>query len=100
MQPPDRVHKKGGVLLAKIGAKGINGRVLRGGQKEGVDMNRLPAEKPGKLTYLSNAGKMFRLFGYPRVSLDELIRMQAEWIKNGGPSLGKPTHFEVTNGKY
>lgn len=57
-------------------------------------------EKPGELNYLNNAGKMFRLFGYPRISLDELIRLQAEWIKNGGISIGKPTHFEVNNGKF
>ena len=57
-------------------------------------------EKPGELNYLNNAGKMFRLFGYPRVSLDKLIHLQANWIKNGGISIGKPTHFEVNNGKF
>ena len=57
-------------------------------------------EKPGDLNYLNNAGKMFRLFGYPRVSLDQLIHLQADWIKNGGLSIGKPTHFEVNNGKF
>ncbi len=61
---------------------------------------KFQVEKPGELNYLNNAGKMFRLFGYPRVSLDELIRLQAEWIRNGGPSIGKPTHFEVNNGKF
>ena len=61
---------------------------------------KFQAEKPGKLTYLSNAGKMFRLFGYPRVSLDELIRMQAEWIMSGGRCLGKPTHFEEQKGRF
>ena len=57
-------------------------------------------DTPGELNYLNDAGKMFSLFGYPRVSLNELIRMQAEWIKNGGISIGKPTHFEVNDGKF
>ena len=61
---------------------------------------RFQAEKPGELNYLNNAGKMFRLFGYPRISLDELIRLQAEWIAGGGITIGKPTHFEVNNGKF
>lgn len=50
--------------------------------------------------YLNNAGKMFRMFGYPSVSLETLIQWQAEWILQGGKSLGKPTHFEERDGKY
>lgn len=50
--------------------------------------------------YLSNAGKMFSLFGYPTVSLDTLIAWQAQWLLQGGKSLGKPTHFEERDGKY
>ncbi len=50
--------------------------------------------------YLNNAEKMFKMFGYPSVSLDTMIEWQAEWILQGGRSLGKPTHFEERNGKY
>lgn len=50
--------------------------------------------------YLNNAGKMFRMFGYPAVPLDTLIQWQAEWMLAGGRSLGKPTHFEERNGNY
>jgi len=55
---------------------------------------------PGKICYLSNASKAFSIFGRPRVSMDEMIRLQAEWIMAGGRSLGKPTHFEVSNGNF
>ena len=55
---------------------------------------------PGKLNYLNNAGKMCELFGYPSVSLNEMIRLQAQWIANGGKSIGKPTHYDVNNGKF
>lgn len=50
--------------------------------------------------YLNNAGKMFRMFGYPTASLDTLIEWQAQWLLSGGRSLGKPTHFEERNGNY
>ncbi len=53
-----------------------------------------------QLSYLNNASHYIRLSGYPTVSLEQMIIWQAEWIKNGGSSLGKPTHFEVSNGKY
>ena len=50
--------------------------------------------------YLNNSAKAMRLFGYPRVSLDQMIEWQAAWLMQGGRSLGKPTHFEVNNGKF
>jgi nucleoside-diphosphate-sugar epimerase len=52
------------------------------------------------LAYLNDAGLLHGLMGYPSVSLDHMIRWQAEWIRSGGLSLGKPTHFEVNDGKY
>ena len=58
------------------------------------------AGTPGDLNYLNDASRMCALFGYPRMSLEEMIRLQAQWIADGGISIGKPTHFEVNNGKF
>ena len=55
---------------------------------------------PGNQCYLNNSAKMCDIFGYPSVSMDTMIRWQAEWILNGGISIGKPTHFEVNTGKF
>lgn len=55
---------------------------------------------PGGLNYLNNSGLMCRLFGCPRLTLDEMVRLQAEWIASGGASIGKPTHFEVSDGRF
>jgi nucleoside-diphosphate-sugar epimerase len=41
-----------------------------------------------------------RLLGAPRVSLAQMIDWQADWIRRGGASLGKPTHFETRDGRY
>jgi nucleoside-diphosphate-sugar epimerase len=54
----------------------------------------------GKRCYLNNAAKSFAEFGYPSVSIDEMINAQAQWIMADNRSLGKPTHFEVNNGKF
>jgi nucleoside-diphosphate-sugar epimerase len=51
-------------------------------------------------TCLGNASKSHRLFGTPRVAADQLIEWTADWVKRGGEYLGKPTHFEVRDGKY
>ena len=75
---------------------------------------RHAAEKLGKLlsktpvfegaesdvALLSNSSLAIKTFGAPTVSVDELIEWQAEWISDGGRSLGKPTHFEERKGKY
>ena len=41
-----------------------------------------------------------KLFGAPRVPLSQMIDWQADWIRRGGESLGKPTQFETRDGKY
>ena len=41
-----------------------------------------------------------RLFGPPRVPIETMIDWVADWVRRGGPSLGKPTHFSTRDGKY
>lgn len=50
--------------------------------------------------FISNAQLCQRLYGYPRVGPQQVIQWTAEWVKRGGESLGKPTHFETRDGKY
>lgn len=50
--------------------------------------------------FLNNAALSHRLFGYPRVPVGQMIAWIADWIATGGATLGKPTHFEVRDGKY
>ena len=49
---------------------------------------------------LSNSSRAVRLFGYPSVSPSEIIQWTAAWIQQGGPTLGKPTHFETRDGRF
>ena len=49
---------------------------------------------------LSNAAESFRLFGYPKVSLKEMINLTAEWLLQNGKTIYKPTHFQERKGQY
>jgi nucleoside-diphosphate-sugar epimerase len=49
---------------------------------------------------LSNARRAFEVYERPWVSADHMIEWTGEWVMSGGASIGKPTHFEVRNGKF
>ena len=49
---------------------------------------------------LSNASRAHALFGYPEVPLDTLLRWVAHWVRIGGPTLAKPTHYDVRDGRF
>ncbi len=49
---------------------------------------------------LSNAGRCFDLFGYPTVPLQTMIPAIVTWVASGKELLGKPTKFEVRDGKF
>lgn len=49
---------------------------------------------------LNDSARAMVVFGYPSVSAETLLEWQAEWIRDGGRSLGKATHFEERRGNY
>jgi nucleoside-diphosphate-sugar epimerase len=49
---------------------------------------------------VNNAGKAIELFGYPRVSIMQLLPGIADWVTRGGETLRKPTHFESRAGDF
>jgi len=64
-------------------------------------------EKPVTLTgveapdaLLSNGTLGFELLGRPAVAPEPMIRWIADWQRRGGPTLGKPTKFQVRDGKF
>ncbi|WP_299542340.1 NAD(P)-dependent oxidoreductase [uncultured Streptomyces sp.] len=68
----------------------------------GAEFDREPvftgAEAPTAL--LSDASRCHALFGYPGVPLRTLVRMQADWLRRGLPLSGKPTKFQVRDGRF
>jgi len=49
---------------------------------------------------LNNAEYAFGLFGRPKTPVSQIIKWIAKWISDDRELLGKPTHFEVRDGKY
>jgi nucleoside-diphosphate-sugar epimerase len=49
---------------------------------------------------LSDASRAFALFGKPCVEARQLIEWIAGWTMRGGDTLGKPTKFEVRDGRF
>jgi len=49
---------------------------------------------------LNNSGRCHRMFGYPSVSVDQMIEWTGQWIQAGGATINKPTHFETRDGKF
>jgi len=68
------------------------------GRLLGVEPRFVGEEKATAL--LSDARRAHGLYGSPRVGLQRLIRWTAAWVKQGGRSLGKPTHFENRAGNF
>lgn len=48
----------------------------------------------------ANTNRLRRELGDPPTPLDAMLRWTADWVQRGGRSLGKPTHFEVRDGRY
>lgn len=55
---------------------------------------------PSKTALLNNPAQAHKLFGKPFVSLEEMIRWTAHWVKIGGKQHGKPTHFQERKGNF
>ncbi len=53
-----------------------------------------------ELGYLNDASRALHAFGSTTIAPETLVQWQAQWIKDGNASLGKPTHFEVSTGKF
>jgi hypothetical protein len=49
---------------------------------------------------LNNAAQAFTLYGKPKTPVNQVIKWIAGWINDEHALLGKPTHFEVRDGKY
>ena len=49
---------------------------------------------------LSDASLCHSLLGRPKVSVETLLAWVGHWVESGGPTLDKPTKFEVTDGRF
>ncbi|MBS4220211.1 NAD(P)-dependent oxidoreductase [Bacillus sp. FJAT-49711] len=62
------------------------------------DVHFINEEQPTAL--LNNASEAHKLFGYPKVTLNEMIELVSDWVKADGETLNKPTHFQEREGVF
>ena len=71
-------------------------------QRLGALMDR-PVQITGteaETALLSNAAEACAALGLPPTPLDTVLRWTAHWIQKGGPTLNKPAHFDVRDGRF
>ena len=72
---------------------------LEFGQHFGVEPTFVSSGE-GHTALLSDARKARGLFGSSTVQPKEMIEWIANWIRDGGSMLNKPTHFQTRDGKF
>jgi hypothetical protein len=50
--------------------------------------------------WLTDTSQAVNLFGLPVVDTEQLISWTADWVSRSMPNLGKPTKYEVRDGRY
>lgn len=78
-----------------VSVRKVAGRLA---ERLGVTVRYTGEEQPSAL--LSDASLSHELFGYPNVSLNEMIDEVASWLEAGGETHGKPTKFQVRTGAF
>jgi nucleoside-diphosphate-sugar epimerase len=68
------------------------------GQRLGLAPVIIGKEEP--TAWLTDTAKSVELFGLPVVDIDQMIHWTADWVSRSMPSLGKPTKYEVRDGRY
>nr|WP_121273237.1 NAD-dependent epimerase/dehydratase family protein [Pedobacter schmidteae] len=68
----------------------------------GLLMNKTPLfeNEVQPTALLNNASEAHRLFGYPRVTIREMMEMTVSWLQGGGKISNKPTHFQERKGQF
>lgn len=68
------------------------------GQRLGIDPVLTGIE--ADTAWLVDCQQAYQLFGAPQIGLDRMLDWTADWVRRGGDSLGKPTHYEARDGNY
>jgi nucleoside-diphosphate-sugar epimerase len=89
--PPVVLNVTGPMVRVRDVAKALGARLGRAPAFTG-------AEQPTAL--LSDARRCHALLGPPAVPVDTMLDWIAAWVAAGGGSLGKPTKFEVRDGRF
>jgi nucleoside-diphosphate-sugar epimerase len=88
------------LTLNVTGPENLSVRDLARRLGQGLGVEPLFSGTEADTALLSDARRCHALFGPPLVNAGQVTDWVAEWVKAGGRSLGKPTHFEVRTGEF
>jgi nucleoside-diphosphate-sugar epimerase len=77
---------------------GVRDLAKKLGARLGHDPIAVGTEQP--TAWLTDTSQATKLFGRPIVDTARLITWTADWVARAMPSLGKPTKYEVRDGRY
>jgi hypothetical protein len=90
--PTSPINVSGHEILA------VRDLAARLGARLGRDPIIVGTEQP--TAWLTDTSRAVKLFGPPIVDTEQLIAWTADWVARSMPSLGKPTKYEVRDGRY
>jgi hypothetical protein len=90
--PTSPINVSGHEILSVRDLAGKFGALL------GRDPIIIGTEQP--TAWLTDTSQATKLFGLPIVDTSRLIAWTADWVARSMPSLGKPTKYEVRDGRY
>jgi nucleoside-diphosphate-sugar epimerase len=91
-RPTSPINVSGHEILA------VRDLAAKFGARFGLEPVIVGKEEP--TAWLTDTSQAVRLFGLPIVDTEQLIAWTADWVARAMPSLGKPTKYEVRDGRY
>jgi len=90
--PPAALNVTGGERLS------VRGLALKFGALLGREARFVGPEGP--TTLLSDSSRLRALLGEPSATVEEMVQWTAEWLRAGHATYEKPTHFQVSDGRF
>ena len=87
-----------GLNVSGAAATSIRTLAVAFGERFGIEP--VLTGRESETAWLVNTAAAQALFGPPEVPLARMIGWTADWVRRGGASLGKDTHYDVRDGNY
>ena len=87
-------------ILNLSGPETVSVRHLANRFGEIFDTSPIFESEESETSLLTNTSRCHKIFGYPKVPLDQMIEWVAHWVQINGITLNKPTKFEIRNGQF
>jgi len=95
-----RLAKSPPAILNVTGPDTVSIRQLA--EQIGSQLGKKPefVSREAETALLSNASQCFSLFGYPKMTLSEMVSVIVKWVASGKTVLSKPTKYDIRNGRF